>query len=1006
MDYLLVVISSALKRMTGHSSRDASRAFPMWILFLALTLLGTQGSAELGKKKMGNDIGRCRAKCVEKYVFSPATNGKCELSECKPCWKTCYYIYKDNEVWKQMCPEAILCGKGCRFACKFHGTATEATDPMDAKFTSPPNITTELRKKMKYSIKWTAPTYTDGRSASDNTIYSLLKRHWKKARTTGQYPWQIIAQTITPELEFSLRQRGKEFEEFKLIAISEKGKIAEIVFKPKMDAPMNMVEPTSGYKLDNGSTTPNESSNIEVGSIIPLTKAPPLKLNVTQTLTTDNGTIRMILTWPAVAEMFTVTWGLLSCKAYKDMKLPDCDKVPDFYSVLVWKKEKNQQQIIFSLDGLTFNSHYFLDILPDEKSGYQIADRMDIWTPVCHVLDDTFTRCLTLQDSADTPSYTWPLHGNLHYDTYSNKFVAVINWDDPFNYTGKYQVFWQKWKFSDDNETKGEAEGFAANIDETEYSTAEIKLEANSAYIIEAKTSEQIDIGDGRPRYLFSQKLRINTTDGEQLKLAAAPSHGTVQPVKQQKVENSRTDVIAIAVVSAIGIFVLVVGIILWKRCRSEIAIEKKVVASSNSYKSAFGEDKSRERMDPLLTVRDEWELDHCDIKFGSMLGQGAFGKVMTGVCDDQKVAIKVLKDNAPLSYREDFIAEITLMKKLGVHPHIVALIGACTIAEPLALVLEYMPHGNLQNFLKKCRLEGYIHQNSEGIQELQYRELTESGEDITWNITPSDMLSFARQVALAMEYIADKQFVHRDLAARNVLVGPDKLVKLCDFGLSRDVYGTCEYHKITSGKLPLKWMALESLRDRIFTIQSDVWSFGILLWEIVTMGGSPYPSIALADLYVVLCNGYRMDSPSNCSPEVYDIMHRCWAENPANRPTFTDLRESLDLLLGRELNYLQLDNIDVPIQPSSNSSGMTPPGCLTVDDLEMIPFADRELETVPLTSSSEVLTLPNGDVDQLSSSHTSGYLEAKPSGYLEAKPGLGLNGLNGLNQGMFTDVV
>jgi hypothetical protein len=137
-----------------------------------------------------------------------------------------------------------------------------------------------------------------------------------------------------------------------------------------------------------------------------------------------------------------------------------------------------------------------------------------------------------------------------------------------------------------------------------------------------------------------------------------------------------------------------------------------------------------------------------------------------------------------------------------------------------------------------------------------------------------------------------------------------------------------------------------------------------------------------------------------------YDIMHRCWTEDPADRPTFTDLRESLELLLGRELNYLQLDNIDVPIQPASNSSDMTPPGCLTVDNLELIPFADRDIETTPLTSSLEVMTLPGADAGLLSSSHTSGYLEAKPSGYLEAKSSLGLNGLNGLNQGMFTDLV
>ncbi|PVD26252.1 hypothetical protein C0Q70_13922 [Pomacea canaliculata] len=180
--------------------------------------------------------------------------------------------------------------------------------------------------------------------------------------------------------------------------------------------------------------------------------------------------------------------------------------------------------------------------------------------------------------------------------------------------------------------------------------------------------------------------------------------------------------------------------------------------------------------------------------------------------------------------------------------------------------------------------------------------------------------------VLTVQEYLAEKKYVHRDLAARNVLLHYNKVVKVCDFGLSRDIFNDNQYKKLTNGKLPLKWMAIESLRDRVFTTQSDVWSFGILLWEIVTMGASPYPNIALADLYYVLSNNYRMDKPSNCSNELYAMMRSCWMEEPLDRPSFTELREQLEELMSEDRDYLVLEDIDVPLSASESSSNPTVP--------------------------------------------------------------------------------
>ncbi|ELT94233.1 hypothetical protein CAPTEDRAFT_48307, partial [Capitella teleta] len=148
---------------------------------------------------------------------------------------------------------------------------------------------------------------------------------------------------------------------------------------------------------------------------------------------------------------------------------------------------------------------------------------------------------------------------------------------------------------------------------------------------------------------------------------------------------------------------------------------------------------------------------------------------------------------------------------------------------------------------------------------------------------------------------------IHRDLAARNILLGPGKVVKVCDFGLARVVYNGDQYYKLTNGRLPMKWMAVESLKDRVFTTSSDVWAFGILLWEIVTMGATPYPNVALTNLYTYLAEGNRMSQPANCSNEIYSMMLMCWCENPSDRPTFSNLREHLEQLLTRNRDYLDL---------------------------------------------------------------------------------------------------
>ncbi|XP_033331754.2 vascular endothelial growth factor receptor 1 [Megalopta genalis] len=176
--------------------------------------------------------------------------------------------------------------------------------------------------------------------------------------------------------------------------------------------------------------------------------------------------------------------------------------------------------------------------------------------------------------------------------------------------------------------------------------------------------------------------------------------------------------------------------------------------------------------------------------------------------------------------------------------------------------------------------------------------------------ICSQDLLSWAFQVARGMEYLSQRRVLHGDLAARNILLADDNIVKICDFGLGKTLYKEDNYQKKCDGPLPIKWLAIESIRDRVFSTQSDIWSFGIVLWEFFTLAETPYPGMEAEIQYQKLIEGYRLEQPEYATPEVYNLMRQCWKAKPTLRPSFTEVVDSIGNLLEDSVksHYIQLN--------------------------------------------------------------------------------------------------
>ncbi|XP_077365711.1 receptor-type tyrosine-protein kinase FLT3-like [Festucalex cinctus] len=341
-----------------------------------------------------------------------------------------------------------------------------------------------------------------------------------------------------------------------------------------------------------------------------------------------------------------------------------------------------------------------------------------------------------------------------------------------------------------------------------------------------------------------------------------------------------------------------------------------------------------------------KWEFPRENLELGKELGSGAFGMVVQATAYgikkagvSQQVAVKMLKEKHQEVEKEALMSELKMLTHIGNHANIVNLLGACTESGPIYLIFQYCCHGDLLNYLKnsseryhKSTVDAFTRDRNSSL----YRNLKNSstmqagtmdnyipmhaastrGQEDVALLCPSldgldcvddlenygqtddlqaltfdDLLSFAVQVAKGMDFLSSKNCIHRDLAARNVLVTKGRLVKIADFGLARDIDNDSNYVVRGHVCLPVKWMAPESIFQGMYTMKSDVWAYGILLWEIFSLGVTPYPGVKVDHgFYSMIQRGFKMECPYYADESVYEIMCKCWALGPGDRPSFSKL--------------------------------------------------------------------------------------------------------------------
>ncbi|XP_072037352.1 uncharacterized protein [Amphiura filiformis] len=541
--------------------------------------------------------------------------------------------------------------------------------------------------------------------------------------------------------------------------------------------------------------------------------------------------------------------------------------------------DQAQTVFVYLLDDLEPSTLYEILVSPVVDSGQGEPEILEVYT----------------RGASDIPNPSTPTVLTSSDTTITITFPALES---------KYLVSYKFGVENIDPISKREAPSFSDNGDA--YITASIsKFEYDGKFTIgDGKVygkDHNLPLEKGE-KYNIYVGASSGLNENEVVKWSAVPLVAAASSSRQSSVSATVGGVVSVTVVI---IIVIIIVLVILKRRRdhqngpaNETTRQKtgKTKTEVHRYENQIfnaNDEEYEDLDDPGYedVTSSKWDISWDNLNLsGKILGKGNFGEVQLARVwiNDKwiKAAVKTLKEGTPESERTLFKDEFDTMTKVGHHPNVVNILGSCEHEGSLYVVLEYVPHGNLRKFLRKSR-----------------KEAQQKDEDVLSQLAPEQLLKFGIDVAKAMKHIANCGIIHRDLAARNILVGRGLTAKVADFGMSRD---DDIYVQTSSRRVPTRWLSIESLTRKTYTTKSDVWSFGILLWEIATFGGTPYAGMETKHLaYHLTTEGYRMPKPDNCEHEMYDLMRQCWQEDPDDRPTFAAIVGILNDMSSKEKIYM-----------------------------------------------------------------------------------------------------
>ncbi|KAF7989857.1 hypothetical protein HCN44_008531 [Aphidius gifuensis] len=453
--------------------------------------------------------------------------------------------------------------------------------------------------------------------------------------------------------------------------------------------------------------------------------------------------------------------------------------------------------------------------------------------PTCSPKGMRTYRTLPLESADDIPNGTFKftlLGGN------NSQQIVKLEWDEPVQPNGQiitYQIVYKR-----------------IDIENAQPTTVCI---TRYDFIISSKSYSLKDLPAGK----YSIKIKATS-------LAGSGNYTLSQIFYINEVSTHNYILITVFSVIVILFIIFISGAYIIKRKYMPNVPSMRLIATVNpEYVSS-------------LYVPDEWEMPRNKIELVRELGNGSFGMVWEGLAKDidslpdMKCAVKTVNETATDQERIDFLNEASVMKTFKTH-HVVKLLGVVSIGQPTLVIMELMQYGDLKGYLRSHRADE---------------------ADCTSEPPPTfhRILRMAVEIADGMAYLSAKKFVHRDLAARNCMVAADLTCKVGDFGMTRDIYETDYYRKGSKGLLPVRWMSPESLKDGVYTINSDVWSYGVVLWEIVTLASQPYQGLSNDQVLKYVIEGGVMEKPENCPERLYYIMRKTWDQRPSRRVTFCSI--------------------------------------------------------------------------------------------------------------------